>query len=317
MSEGGDYVATSWKPSYDYSKARTEYTEEARHSYQKAADKGVQDWDLLPESITTQAEHALILVNDDTGSMSTWPITFRAKAPFMDNEVRRMYLSEDTDVAFCSYGDAYESERFPLQVRPFCRGQNDFTVKLGELVHVKGGGDGIRESAELAALYIARNVYAPNTLRKPIVIFTTDENPYADIPVSKARDVARVKLDKAMKTKDIFEELKRKCSVYVILKPIGHSSYQPNITQTWEDLVGKECIAHLADETRAVDVTLGILAHYSGKIEEFKVELTGRQDPGQVTVVLAALHNIFENPVSDGRSIMHDMDDGGEDVGSL
>lgn len=316
MSEGGDYCETSWAPSYDYSTARKVHTEEAAHSYQKAEEKGTKDWDLLPESITTQAENALILVNDDTGSMSSWPITFRSKAPFMIHEVQ-MYLSEDTDVAFCAYGDAYENERFPLQVRPFCRGQNEYTVKLGELVHVKGGGDGVRETAELAALYIARNVHTPNTSRKPIVIFTTDENPYAEVPIGKARDVARVTIKKALTTKEVFEELTRKFSVYLILKPLGNSSYQTRITQTWEDLVGADRIAHLADETRAVDVTLGILAHYSGKIEEFKAELNGRQNPDQVRVVMAALHDIFANTVSDGRSIMHDMDEGGEDVGSL
>jgi hypothetical protein len=73
----------------------------------------------------------------------------------------------------------------------------------------------------------------------------------------------------------------------------------------------------LPDENRSVDVTFGILAHYSGKIEEFKKELKDRQDSTQVQIVMTALHNIFENTVQDGRSIMHNMDDGGEDVGTL
>lgn len=317
MSEGGDYVETNWQPTYDYPTARAKATDDAGRSYAEAVRRQTQDWDLVPESITSKAENALIVVLDMTGSMQTWPITFRAKALYLDHEMRETYLSEDTDVSFCAFGDARWNERFPLQIRPFARGQKEHEIKIAELVHTNGGGGGGHETSELAALYIARNVHTPNTLRKPIVILNTDEMPYNEISVVDARDRARVKLEHAITTKAVFEELTRKFSVYLIQKPYGDSSDQAEITQTWERLIGKDRIALLPDETRAVDVTFGILAHYSGKIEEFKKELSDRQNPEQVCVVMAALHNIFENTVSDGRSIMHGMDDGGEDVGSL
>ncbi|OGL77484.1 hypothetical protein A3E97_00710 [Candidatus Uhrbacteria bacterium RIFCSPHIGHO2_12_FULL_47_12] len=304
-------------PDYDPPRARATYTHDANRSYAEAEQKGTKDWDLLPESITTAAENALLLVNDMTGSMSSWPITVRTKALYLDHELRTMYLSEDTDVAFCAFGDAMHNERYPLQVREFTRGKAGHEVRLGELVHTKGGGGGGHETSELAALYIARNVHVPNQSRKPIVIFNTDEAPYDEVTVARARDIARVKIDKKMTTKEVFAELTRKFSVYLIQKPYDSSSDQAWITKTWEDLIGADHIALLPDENRIVDVIFGILGHYSGKIEAFKRELESRQTPEQVRVVMAALKPIFANAVSDGRSITHGLDDEGNDVGSL
>ncbi|MDO8624698.1 MAG: hypothetical protein Q7R47_01340 [Candidatus Diapherotrites archaeon] len=319
MGEGSDYSGSSWTPSYDYHTARDTYTRDASRSYAEAERRGTEDYDLLPESITSQAEHAFLAVLDMTASVSTWPITYRAKALYMDHELRTMYLSEDTDAAFIAFGDARNptTERFPLQVRPFARGKNELALRLGELVHTNGGGGTAHETSELAALYIARNVHVPNQRRKPIVVFITDEMPYAEISIALARDKARVKLDKAISTKAVFEELNRKFSVYVTLKPYANSNMQPEITKTWENLVGRDRIAHLADEERVVDVTFGMLAHYSGKIEAFKAEIETRQTRDQVRVVYAALQNIFKKPVSDGWSIMPGMGDEGEDVGEL
>lgn len=317
MSESNDYADSNWQPDHNFQQARATYTAAAQRSYAEAERRGTTDWDILPESITTPAEFAMLLAYDVTRSMSTWPVTVRAKALYMDHELRTMYLSEDTDVSFCAFGDAHNNERYPLQVRPFVRGMREHELKLGELVHTDLGGGNIHESSELAALYFARNVHVPNQRRKPIVIFITDEMPFDEISVAMARDSARVTLDKPIKTKAVFEELMRKCSVYVILKPYGEPYYQAEITKTWEDLVGKDRIAMLPDEQRSVDVIFGILGHYSDKVTAFKTEIESRQTPDQVRVVYAALQNIFANSVSDGRSIMHGMDDEGDDVGSL
>lgn len=316
MSESSDYTDSNWQADYSYPAARATYTQDAHRSYAEAERKGTKDWDLLPESITTAAEHALLLVVDMTGSMSQWPITVRAKALYLDHELRTEYLSGDTDVAFCAFGDAMHNERYPLQVREFARGKAEHEVKLGELVHTNGGGGGGHETSELAALYIARNVHVPNQRRKPIVIFNTDEAPYDEVTVARARDIARVKIDKKMTTKEVFEELTRKFSVYLIQKPYGGSD-QTWITKTWEELIGADRIALLPDEHRIVDVIFGILGHYTGKIDAFKRELESRQTPEQVRIVLAALKPIFDNAVSDGRSITHGLDDEGDDVGSL
>jgi hypothetical protein len=94
-------------------------------------------------------------------------------------------------------------------------------------------------ASELAALYIAHNVHVPNQVRKPIVIFITDEMPYDEISVADARDRARVTLQQSIKTTAVFEELNRKFSVYVIQKPYA-DHMQSQITRRWQDLVGKD-----------------------------------------------------------------------------
>lgn len=66
-----------------------------------------------------------------------------------------------------------------------------------------------------------------------------------------------------------------------------------------------------------VDVIFGILAGATGKIDEFKKELTDRQTPAQVTTVLTSLKGLYTSSAASapkqlrsGKSTMHKLPSG-------
>ena len=142
MSEGGDYVASSWDHGHDFSDARNSYERHAGRSYEAAQAEGRTHKDLCPLTISTQSSCPLILNIDQTGSMKDWPATIRSKGPFLAHEVKKEYLGEDAEISFGATGDARHTEDYPLQVRPFVKATNAaMKGPLEELVmEGKGGG---------------------------------------------------------------------------------------------------------------------------------------------------------------------------------
>lgn len=321
MSEGYNYESTSYRPTHNFTRARRAAVDHSRRSYAKAKERKVEDYDLLPETLLTRAKFAVMLVCDQTGSMLTWPATFRSKAPYVSHEIRTEYLDPDSDISVMAFGDARNHERFPVQAREFTRGEAALTEKLKELVYVKQGGGSAHETSELVALYICRNVRTPNVVMKPLVIFITDEMPYDSVTPKMAKKAARVKIDQTILTNAIFSELRRKCEVYVILKTYQQANKRQEIFNRWAELVGEDHIAVMPDapriEERCVDVTFGILGHYSNKVAYFRSEIEERQTPQQVAVVYEALRPIIGPKETSGKSRMHDMDEEGQDAGRL
>jgi hypothetical protein len=207
-----------------------------------------------------------------------------------------------------------------LQVRPFTKG-TDLKKRLEELVIEGGGGNQTMESYELAALYFARNISMPNAIQ-PILIFIGDEAPYDFVDKAHAKNVAGVTIQGRLSTKEIFEELKRKYTVYLIRKPYessgrnAMSDVDMRIHRQWAELLGDDHIADLPEAGRVVDVIFGILAKETGRVDYFKGELEGRQRPDQVKTVfksLATVHNLTagdsQRKLPEGHSKTHRSDE--------
>ncbi len=322
MSESGDYSPGPAWSGHDFKDARSYYDKHAGRSYDDARSSGKTLKDLLPESLETNSPFPLVIVSDQTGSMGKWPAVMFSKLPYLDHEVRTEYLGEDAEICFGAIGDAHcsgeDEEDYPLQMRPFSKGAKH-KKSFDELVIEGGGGGQTTETYELAALYLARNVHMPNALN-PIVIFIGDEMPYDSVSKNMAKSIARVTLESAMSTKDIFAELKEKFSVYFIQKPYDAESIErlgstsKKIYAKWKTLVGEDHIALLPQADRVVDVIFGILAKESDKIDYFKKEIEGRQRADQVDTVYKSLDTIHRFPkdasstrklLAAGRSTMH------------
>lgn len=300
MSETSDYTPKIWKD-HNFDSARASYDVHVGRSYNDAVTKGKTTADILPKSLTTKSASPLVIVVDETGSMGEWPKMIFSKLPYLYNEAHDEYLGESVEVSFGAFGDATNTERYPVQARPFA-GKKDVAARLEELIIEGSGGGQMSESSELSALYYARNVEFPNAIQKPIYIFITDELCYEDVTPAMALNKVNVTLQSRTSTAAIFEELKEKYSVYLILKPYMPSDTDSSniaIRNHWLRYVDADHIASLGDPARVVDVIFGILAKETGKVDYFKKEIEDRQDKDQVELAykaLATIHAVSSAP---------------------
>ena len=317
MSESGDYNPGVWK-GHDFTSARRSYDAHVGRSYSDAVSAGKGTKDLITEEVKTDSTAPLIIVVDETGSMGDWPATMFSKLPYLENETKE-YLGDDAEICFMAIGDAYCSEQYPLQVRPFAKGLN-LAKRLKELVIEGGGGGQTTETYELAALFAARKIETPKAI-KPIMIFIGDEQCYDTIPKDLAKKLVGITLEKTLTTKEVFKELTNKYSVYLIRKPYETSSgntmssTDKRITAHWAELIGEDHIAPLPEAARVVDVIFGILAKETNRIAYFEHELEDRQladkgGAGKVDAVyksLKTIHHITDASRSSGgtgKSVM-------------
>jgi hypothetical protein len=243
---------------------------------------------------------------DVTASMDDWPKVMFSKLPYLETEGKE-YLGNDLEICFGAIGDA-TCDSYPLQVRPFTKG-TDLKAKMLELAIEGGGGGQQKESYELAALYAVHNVAIDNAI-KPVLIMIGDEKPYPFIDKDQAERWAGVKLQDRPSTKQVFEMLKKKFSVYMIRKPYGSSSGDSDemsstnkeFQNCWVDLLGPDRVVDLSEAGRVVDVIFGILALETGRVEYFREEIEGRQKPEQVATVYKALASIHDPAASKGAS---------------
>ena len=293
MSESGDYDPGDWK-GYDFSKAKKTYDTHVGRSYDDAVSSGKSLDKVLEKSLKTESTSPLVIACDVTGSMGEWPATIFSKLPYLDLEGQE-YLGKDMEISFAAIGDAY-CDKYPLQVRKFTKGKN-LEKTLKELIIEGGGGGQTNESYELAATYYARNVEMPNAIR-PIMVIIGDEGVYDYVDKRQAKEFANVNIEGRLSTKNLFDELKNKYSVYLVRKPYqtssrdGMSSIDTKIYNQWSELLGADHIAILPDAGRVVDVIFGILAKETDRKEYFKEELVGRQKDNQVKEVMKSLTDI-------------------------
>ena len=301
MAEDADYRPGAWS-GHSFVDARAAYDANATRTYATAVATGVTAESLVPDRLVTQSTSPLVVQVDVTGSMGAWPKTIFSKLPYLDIE-GKTYLGPDMEISFAAVGDAY-SDKFPLQVEEFGSG-TVLETRLANLKVEGGGGGSHHETYELGALYYARNVDMPNAVR-PIFIFVADEAPYDQVPVAKAREVCKVKIERVLTVDEVFAELKIKYSVYLV-----HKSFPGGETRKeWVRLIGEDHIADLDDPERVVDVIFGILAKETGKVDYFKSEIEGRQTPVQVQTTYKALGTVHKASadvpaVIGGKSTMH------------
>jgi len=307
MSETADYNPGKWKGHTSFSDARKVYDRHVNRSYgdAKAANKGSTD--LIPDSITTNSPAPLVILCDVTGSMGAWPATMFSKLPYLEHETKE-YLGKDMEIAWGAIGDAMCNDSYPFQISEFSK-DTDIKEKLKELVIEGGGGGSKQETYEIAALYCARNIHMPKAIN-PICIIIGDEGFYDTINKSLGEKFAKTAMQKRMNSVDVFEELKRKFSVYLIRKPYrstGTDDMSPidkAIYSQWEKVLGADHISILPEAGRVVDTIFGILAKETDKIKYFKEEIKDRQEPHQVETVMKSLKTIHKVSPPEDRKLL-------------
>jgi hypothetical protein len=301
MSESGDYTpAPHWK-GHDFADAHRAYGDKVvKGSMVAATSAGVKAGDLVPDTLSCDAESPLVICCDVTGSMGEWPKTIFSKLPYLEHEGKE-YLGDDMEISFAAVGDGPYGDRYPLQVRKFVQGAA-LKEELESLVVEKGGGANKEESYDLAAAYYSRNCDMKKAIRKPIFIFIGDEGIYSTMEAGDAKNMAKVNFQGRTSAEKIFEALKKKFNVYVIRKPYNctdnnRSPEEIAIQNQWAAMLGDDHVVSLPSAERVVDVIFGILARETGRIDYFEKELKDRQlkDSGgkvKVDVVLKSLRSI-------------------------
>lgn len=285
MSESSDYEpAPEWK-GHDFKAARKAFDVHAGRSYEAAKETRRDFRELIVPQLVVPSPKPLFIVYDHTGSMGAWVGIMVGKAPILDFEVKTEYLGEDYQIVLAATGDA-NCDSYPLEVRPPAKGIG-IKKAAEELIIEHMGGGQICETYELAALYFARNVSMPNVLVKPPIIFIGDEKPYPYVDRHQAKKYAFVELERQMPTEQVFQELQRKFSVYMIRKPYGEipegfnfdlmRPVDQEIYLAWQKLLEPGHVLNLSDPERVVDVIFGILSKETDKIAYFRKEIESRQ----------------------------------------
>ena len=309
MSESADYTpAPHWK-GYDFNSARASYVDNVvRRSYTDAVSKNVVATDLVPDRVVSKAHRPLVIVCDVTGSMGNWPSVIFSKLPYLEHE-GKVYLGDDFEVCFAAVGDVF-NDKYPLQVQPFASGVQ-LKESLEKLIIEGGGGATGEESYDIAGLYFARNCDMPDAIGKPILVFIGDEGIYNFIDKASAKNWSRADVD-GLTPEKMFEELKKKFSVYIIRKCYGAGTqdddtskgYDDNtaVQKQWVNMLGADHVASLPTADRVVDVLFGILGKETGKGDYFATELKDRQmkdadGKTKINVVMKSLHSIHRPSV--------------------
>ncbi|MBI2056194.1 MAG: hypothetical protein HYT37_02345 [Candidatus Sungbacteria bacterium] len=299
MSEPGDFVPPPQWRTHDFKKAKDYFDSHAGRSYDDAVASGKIYSDFIEPQLTSEAIATLSFVCDVTGSVGTWPATMFSKLPYLELEAQE-YLGKDLDINWSAIGDAHHTDQYPLQVRPFARGTK-LKDYLEEIVKEGGGGGQTTETYEIAALYYTQKVVLPNAIHS-VLIFFGDEKPYDYILPEHAKKYVGIDAKKRLLTKDVFAELKKKYSVYLIRKPYGTynennmSAVDVGIYEAWANLLGSDHIADISEAGRIVDVIFGILAKETGRIPYFRKEIEDRQKSEQVETVYKSLKTIHALP---------------------
>jgi|GEM_PF-1093814 len=295
MSEsGGSWDPGAWK-GYDFNTARIENAKPLDPVAGRGYDAPVSDRysplhsyvEAVPKTLTTDARSPLMILTDGTGSMGDFPQKIFSKLPLLD-----LTIDDYLDGAEISFGLVQDyCDTLPLQMRPFGR-KLDLKAHLGS-INIQGGGGGNEcEAYELAALYAARNVEMPKATRKPILIYVCDEGIYPSIsPVDASR--VHVDLKRNLQTKELFEELNKKWSVYCIRKHYNGLDGEQmvgsdlQIHQQWEEYVGRGRIAILPNADRVVDLIFMLVGYETNQTDKALQELNERQlkDDGGVNKV--------------------------------
>lgn len=312
MSESADYTATSWVSTHDFKSARSTYTSSVvDRSYSKATSARIAPKELVKTGIKLESP-TLIIVTDVTGSMGQWPAVMFAKLPYLIHELKT-YLGDNAKFLISAIGDA-TSDQYPLQIQEPKETFDESKTALEALVIEGGGGGQTYESYELAAGYFLHAVEVARGV-KPVLVFIGDEMPYDRLDASQLAALG-VRDASTKSTEELFKEVNEVYDVYLIHKPYGHSAGSAvtrEVGAVWEKLLPANHVVPLQAPDRVVDVIFGILANATGKIDDFKRELTDRQTPEQVTTVLTSLRTLYSKApkqLGSGKSTMHKLSSG-------
>lgn len=282
-------------PSYDrdvYSSSSSSSWGTSSYSSEKLS-RSTLDKSMKPKGkiLESKTKNPIIVLLDVTGSNINFARLVYDKSPMLYGQIEQKGYLKDFDICFCAVGDAYTDE-YPLQVGEFAKGI-ELDSWLEKLVLEGGGGAGRRESYELAAYYLYKNVkFAKDA--NPIIFFIGDEMPYKSVYEPQAKEFEIPYLEQEA-TKP-FELLRKKTNdnVFMLLNKYCGREFKSDITKCWQELLAPEHVIKVGEEKAVVDLMLGIISMVSSTrtLDSYKIDM---KDRGQTSARIASVSKSLEN----------------------
>lgn len=231
--------------------------------------------------IKTDSPNPLIVGVDVTGSMQRWPFEIFDRLPLLYQTLSQ--YRPDLEISFVAIGDA-RCDRWPLQCTSFSKGfELDQNLKA---LHGEGGGGDAPESYGLFAWWVHTHVTV-KTNERPFLIVFGDATMHDQVLEGEVRHVLGDELAQPVNATAIWRQVSRTWNTWFLRRPGGTKG--DGVDQQWSSAIGAQQIVHMDDEQRAVDYAMGLVARSWGHFDDFKVNMTARQDEGKVRSVATRL----------------------------
>lgn len=260
-------------PSVAAAKARGSSAERAKAKGPRTYDaKGGPNLKVIDpkKHITTTSKNPVIVAVDVTGSMATWPREIFDRLPLLFNTLSQ--YREDVEISFVAIGDS-GYDKWPLQCTTFASGY-DLEQLLGGIYGEGGGGDA-PESYGLFAHWVNTHVTVPNAEDPPFLIVFGDIHMHPTTPADhiegvmgdSGRDIDSIKA---------WQKVTETWNTWFLRRPTQHQGDM--VDQQWGEAIGPQKVFHIADEPRAVDTAMGLIARAWGEFDNFQDNMLARQD---------------------------------------
>ena len=253
-----------------------------------------RDSEAHPESL------AIAIILDETGSMRQVPLAVQRALPNLMNMLIDRNIVPHPQILFGAIGDATCHEVAPLQIGQFESGL-EMEDCLRNVLFEGGGGGGLTESYELAAYFLARHTSLDcleKRTTKGYCFFIGDEMPYDAVHKDQVHHLVNDGLQANVSTKKIFDELKEKYEVFILLPTGASKSDQPEVRAAWASLVGAENMITLGNANHVCETIAMTIAVCEGIDLNTSAEAlrTAGADSSAVAAVTASIATVASFP---------------------
>jgi DNA-directed RNA polymerase subunit RPC12/RpoP len=235
------------------------------------------------KEIASTSPNPLIIAVDVTGSMQRWPAEIFDRLPLLYQTLSQ--YRTDLEVSFAAIGDC-RYDRWPLQVTSFAKGyalEDNLKGIFGE-----GGGGDAPESYGVFAWWVQHRAHV--TAERPFLIVFGDALMHDTILPGELKQFVGAELVQPASALAAWRAVSRTWSTWFLRRPGGVRGDE--IDQQWTQAIGAQNVVHMDDEQRAVDYAMALVARSWGHFDDFKANMTARQDDGKVKGIAERLSSI-------------------------
>lgn len=225
------------------------------------------------KEISSSSPNPLLVAVDVTGSMQRWPAEIFDRLPLFYQTLSQ--YRPDLEVSYAAIGDC-RYDRWPLQVTSFAKGFSLEDNLKG--IYGEGGGGDAPESYGVFAWWVQHRAHV--TAERPFLIVFGDAMMHDTILPAELKRFVGVDIAQPASAIAAWRAVSRVWSTWFLRRPGGVRGDE--IDQQWSQAIGIQNVVHMDDEQRAVDYAMALVARSWGHFDDFKANMTARQDDGKV-----------------------------------
>ncbi len=295
-----------WKNpgTYDYGEAKKPYLDDLA---KEAADLGPRSYtskkgpnleavDPKGKILSSNSRDIVLFGIDGTGSMQSWPAEIFDRLPLVYQTLVK--YRDDVELSFSVIGDA-KWDKWPIQIGDLTKGVALETCLKG--LHAEGaGGPGNKESYELWGYFVQEHAQIPNAV-SPTIILMGDEKFYDTIDAKQVKNVFGDSIQGPLDSMQMWKNLAQRFDIYKLHKEYARNDAE--VVAQWKEALGEQKVVPVYDPLRVVDQAIAIVAEKWGYSEDFKQNMSARQDSDVVDAVYASLRAVSIPALGTGKSI--------------